>query len=136
MRALFQDGEIAEAQLQVALHGILVATCVGAHQQVFPYRQEGEGFAALGYVTDAETHDAVRRQMRDIVTLEADRSTLGIQHAGDGTQHGGLPGAVRAEYGDDLALCDLQAYPADRLDRTVEGLDPGDVKQRGRLAHP
>ena len=57
------------------------------------------------------------------LALEAHLAAFRIEHAGDRAQDRGLAGAVGAEDGDDLALRHLQADAADRLDRTVEGLD-------------
>jgi len=72
----------------------------------------------------------------DVPAFEAHRAAFGIEHAGDGAQHSGLTGAVGAEYGDDLALRDLQADAADCLDRAVEGLDRGDVEEGLMRTHP
>ena len=73
--------------------------------------------------------------MGDFATLEAHLAAFGIQHAGDRTQHRRLAGTVGTKHGDDLALRHLQADAADRLDRTVEGLDGGDVEEGRGCAH-
>ena len=116
------------------MHRVLVVTRVRTHQQVLVHGQEREHLAAFGNVADAEPHHPVRRQVVDGLALESHRATLGVQHAGNRAQHCRFAGAVGTQHGDDLALRDLQADAANRLDRAVESLDRGDVEQR--RAHP
>ena len=131
--AFLQAGKIVEAHGEVAGDLLAVAPCVGAHHQVLGDAEEGEDLAPLRRMADAEAHDLVGGQAGDAAAGEADLAAGGVEHAGDGSEYGGLAGTVGAEHGDDAAWLHLQRDAADGLDGAVEGLDIGDAEQR--LAH-
>ena len=86
---------------------------------------EGAGNAELGA--------PVRRQPRDVVTVEHDAAAGRRQHAGDGVEQRGLAGAVGTDDGAALAARDGQADAVDRA-QGVEG-DDHIGKCQDRLGH-
>src|SRR5688572_20670304 len=72
-------------------------------------REAAEDRGLLRKVADAEPRAAIHRQLRDVVPVEADRSDVGRDEAGDHVEAGRLAGAVRAEEADRLAALHEEA---------------------------
>src|SRR5438093_924926 len=64
----------------------------------------------------AEPGTLVRPPGRDVHAVEADVTRVGDQEAGDEVEDRRLPGAVRADEAEDLALVQLEAGVVDRPD--------------------
>ena len=73
--------------------------------------QAGEHAAPAGYLRDAQRGDRVRIAPGDVVAVEEDAAALRRHETRDRLQHRGLPGAVGAEEGDDLALGHVEVRP-------------------------
>src|SRR5262249_28492695 len=80
--------------------------------------------------------DLVRRRPADVLAEEADRPAARVIEAVDRAQRGRLPGAVRPDQRDDLAVVHLDRDALERLDRPVVGLDPVECEHRCRGPHP
>jgi len=75
-----------------------------------------EQLPPLGDVPKAQSDDLRRLVRLDPSTVKLDVSPTRSKDAGDGHQGGGLPCAVVADHGDDLALLDAQADAMERLE--------------------
>ena len=64
----------------------------------------------------------VRRDLRDVVALEADLTLRRLLEPGDHAQRGGLPAPGRPEHGEELGATDLEVRVVDR-DEGTESLD-------------
>src|SRR5436190_1873950 len=62
-------------------------------------RQIGIKLVDLEGARQPAQHAAVNRQIGDVVTLEHDPPGVGLEHAGEQVDHGGLAGAVRPNQG-------------------------------------
>ena len=52
----------------------------------------------------------VRRDIRDVLAVDADLALVCLSETGQQTEHCGLSAARRAEDGDEFALLDIDAY--------------------------
>jgi len=77
-----------------------------------------EELDVLERACDALLHDPVPRQLRDLDVAQHDRPLVGIEHARDHVEHGGLARAVRADDREDLLLGHVERQVADRADAT------------------
>src|SRR5215475_13404830 len=93
---------------------------VGAEQQVFLHRHFAEQPASFLHHDDAELGEMVRRERRDIPSLEFDLSLTGNE-PGHGAEKCRLPRAVRSEDSNELAF----------LDAKIDGLQCCDVAVAG-----
>src|SRR5204862_2718137 len=99
----------------------VAASRIPAETQVFPDRELTEGPASLRNVRDSRARSRLRttRQL-----LPGEHHVAAAAHrAGDGSQRRCLPGAVRAEHGDQLALADPERDAVQGLHRAVTRLD-------------
>ena len=103
--ALAQAGEEAEHALQVGGHAVVLAH-VGAEFEVVAHRELGQHLAAFRGMREAEAHDLVRREAREVLPQEGDLAHARLDEPGDGAQDGGLARAVGPDERDDLALGD------------------------------
>ena len=107
--------------------------CRAAEQREFARRQPAQGqhhvvlhaqrrkqIGDLEGAGDAELRAAVRRQLRDVVTVEHDPAAGRRHHPRDSVEQRSLAGAVRADDGAALAARHGQADIVDRAQR-VEG---------------
>src|SRR5690242_7177378 len=79
---------------------------VSAELQVLAHGHASEEAAAFGDDGDALLAVAMRREAREIATVQAHRAGDDTVQAGDGVDQRGLAGAVRADDADQLALAD------------------------------
>ena len=103
-----------------------------AHLQVFQHRHAGKDAAPFGRVGELQARDAVRLQMRNVVTVEGDRAGPRARLAADGHHQSRFAGAVGADQRDDLAFVDVEIDAFERPDPAVERLDTADGKKRRR----
>src|SRR5206468_8766697 len=68
---------------------------------------------------------AVRARARDRGSVEHDLAVRHVDQPVEDAQEGGLPTAAGADDGGELALLDLEADVAERLDLAAGGLDKG-----------
>ncbi len=110
---------------------LAVAARVGTGTQIVLDAELGKRPPALGHMRDSSPHDVGRVSADDLVAEEPHRA-LGLDHAGDRPQRGGLSRAVRAEDDHDLALVDTQVHAAQHGDGPVARDHAGDVEQAHR----
>jgi hypothetical protein len=103
---------------------------VAAEQQVVPHRHLGEELAPLRHLHDPALDDLHRRAAPERRAVERHRAGARPQDAGDRLQRRRLPGAVRADEGDDLAGGHLEGDAPERLDPAVRDLEPLDAQHR------
>ena len=87
---------------------------LGGHH-VLEHRHVQEQPQGLKRPGDPPVRDPVRSETRDLVAFEDDLARVDVEDAGDQVEHGRLPGAVRPDHADDLALVDMQAQMVDHL---------------------
>src|SRR5690606_34301643 len=95
----------------------------GAHLEVLLDREGGEDVLYLRHVAQPAAHDALGWHAGDVVAVEPHAALPGLQQAEDELHHRRLPGAVRADDGDDLALLDPQRHALQDLHLAVPGDD-------------
>src|SRR5437762_2261856 len=83
----------------------------------------------LGHVTDAEAHDLVRWQARDVFATQPHLSPRRRRQPGDRTEGGRLAGAIAADEGHDLPLLDAERHALKRMDPAVVGVDGVDLEE-------
>ena len=83
---------------------VVLAPQPAGQAQVLVHGEGREDARPAGHLHDAPGGDLVRRGVGDVGPVEDDRAAVGLDHAADGLQQGGLAGAVGAEQGHDLAL--------------------------------
>src|SRR6185503_6712212 len=76
--------------------------------EVLPDRQLPEQPNVLKRAPDARLQALVRRQPADVLAAEVDHSGIEREQSGDQVDRRALPGAVRPDQADDLALADRQ----------------------------
>ena len=79
---------------------------------------------------------AVRRDLGDVVAVEADRAVRGLLEAGDQAQRRRLPAARRAEQREELALADREVQRVDRGERAEVLRDLLELDRRGHSLLP
>src|SRR5208337_3953843 len=97
---------------------------LGRDADVLEYGQLRKDFGDLERARHAETDPALRRYAGDVAAVEQDRAGGGRDEAADQIEESGLAGAVRADYGTQLALLDCHRYVA-HGDETAE--TPGQI---------
>src|SRR5262249_20682325 len=104
---------VVERQLEVLLH-----------------RHAVKGPRDLEAARDAELRALMSGPRADVRALEEDLAALVPESAGDAADERGLPGAVRSDQAETLALIDVERHPAQGLE-TAEPLDDAlDAKER------
>ena len=69
--ALLEAREQVEDAVEVLADPLAVAAQVGAQLEVLAHGHALEALAALGRLADAQPHDLLRRQQRDLLAVEA-----------------------------------------------------------------
>jgi hypothetical protein len=103
-----------------------------AHAQVLLDGEPAEDLAALRHVADAAAHALVRRVVRDVAALQADRSRLHRHDAHQGLQQRRLADAVAPEDDRDLADLRVEADVAQDVRAAVVLVDLIDLQHRYR----
>ena len=102
----------------------LVSPSVRPHHQVFFQGKFRKDLASLGNVRDAQRNDLFGFQAVDLLPVKPDcpfvRLIVQVSHYG--FQRGTLTCAVRAEYGPDLTLFNLERETSDHHDFAVVNL--------------
>jgi hypothetical protein len=107
---------------------------VAADQQVLVHRELREDLAALGNVAHAGGDDAVGRDVRDLAALVADASARRSDEPGHRAERRRLPGAVRAQQGDDLARRHAQGQPVEGAPLAVCDGDVVELQDRSHAS--
>src|SRR5215217_3281320 len=128
--ALLQAWEQRVHPLDVLLNTGLVAAQVRPQHQVLEHRHAREDMPTLGRVRHAHRDDLLRRRLRDLAIVEADRTLARRCETRDRAQRGGFAGAVRADQRDALTVLHLDRDALEGLDVPVEGMDILDLEQR------
>src|ERR671917_1086071 len=110
--ALLQAGEELEDAVHVPADAVAVVAVVGAHLQVLADRHAREDLAPLRALGYALLYHVVGGDVLDLLAVEDHLPLAGRQDAVYGAQRRSLPGAVRADQGDDLALLDREGDAA------------------------
>ncbi len=106
---------------------VVLAPQPAGQAQVFVHGEGREDPGPTGDLHDPPGRDLIGRGVGDVGPVEDDRATVGLDHATDGPQQGGLARPVGAEQGHDLALPHLHVDPEEDLDVVVADLQfPGD----------
>jgi hypothetical protein len=98
--------------------------------------QTEEETAALRHVCDPEPRPRARRAAREVVAPEENPAVHRLDEPRDRAQRRRLPGAVRAEQGDDLAGADRDVDVADHRGLVVPGRQPLEREDRVRHRSP
>ena len=124
--ALAEPGEEpfhrGEALRAVRLGGRVVR----AEEEVLPHGEMGEQPAALQHVREAAVDPRESRQAIDAPAVDLDAARLRGDQPGHAVEEGGLPGAVRAQEGDDLARAHLERDVPQHLEVPVRDREPLD----------
>ena len=154
---LFAAGQVAgravpaiaqdrEQLADVLVVGLQLIAARSPHQRPRPkvllHGQFGEQAPPFHHLGDPVADDAGRRPLTDVEPVEADRplgdpAAVSGQQPADRPQHRRLPGAVRAEQGDDRTGRDIEADPTEGDDHiAVDDLQVLDRQHRVvRLVH-
>src|SRR5256886_11791821 len=109
-RALLEAREHGEHPVhQRADAGGFAAELEPAHLEILSHGEEGEAPPPFGDERDPEPRALPGGKTRDVAALEPDGAGARREHPGHGPQGRGLPGPVRADERDDLALVDAEA---------------------------
>src|SRR5215217_3049773 len=131
--ALLQAWEQRVHPLDVLLNTGLVAAQVRPQHQVLEHRHAREDMPTLGRVRHAHRDDLLRRRLRDLAIVEADRTLARRCETRDRAQRGGFAGAVRADQRDALTVLHLDRDALEGLDVAVERVHILDLEQRHQL---
>ena len=99
------------------------------HAQVLLDGELGEEPAPLGHERDARAHAPEGGLVRDVGSGEDDPAAARPVRPGDRAQQRRLPGTVRADDCERLAVGDVQRHLADRLQKAVPRVDLLDGEQ-------
>ena len=91
--------------------------------------EEGDVLEGAG---DPQAGALVGPEARDVAAFEDDPPPLRRVEAGDHVQDGGLPRAVRADDGEDLAPEHLERHPGERPNAPEGEIDGLERQDRGR----
>ena len=116
---LFQPGEERIDPLEILCDLRLVPAEIGPQLQVLQHRQVGEYPPSLGTHGDTLADNPVNGLAQKLPAVPLDGAGGGLYKAGDGTQGGGLAGAVGADQSDNLAVRHLQGDTPQGLDAAV-----------------
>src|ERR1700704_1585994 len=83
----------------------------------------------FGNMADAEPHDLVRWEARDVLASQPNLSLRRRRQPGDRSKRGGLAGPVAADEGHDLSLLDVQRHALEGMNPAVEGVDGIDLEE-------
>jgi hypothetical protein len=130
-----QLGEAIQPVAHVGGDGTEIAAVVGAQPEVLLHGELGERAPALGDVGDAEPGHRVGALAAQGASVEGDAPRR-ADHAADGSQRGGLTGAVGAQHHRDLPLLDPQVQAPQDGDRAVAAAHVLELEQRGHAGAP
>ena len=99
-------------------------------EEVLLHVEAGEDAALLRAERHPQPGDAVRREPDGLVAVEHHRALAARHHPHQRAQGGGLPRAVPAEQGHQLAGANLEVHAVEDVTLAVPGLEPLDVEQR------
>ena len=106
-RAAPVDGAIQDATSHVHM---------ASEHEVVENAHAREELDVLERPRDAELRDSVRCESGDVASFEGDPPSLRPVQSGDGIQERGLPSAIRADDGEDLAALDVDGDARERHD--------------------
>src|SRR3989440_7103633 len=130
VEALPDPGEERQDVFQVAPDPVPILTPVGPQAEIVSHAHSVEDASPLGYVTDAQAHDLVRWEARDVPASQPHLSLRRWRQPGDRTKGGRLAGTIAADEGPDLSLLDAEGDALKRMDPAVVGVDGIDLEER------
>src|SRR5436190_2515561 len=126
--ALLQPREQVVDAVQIRID--VVVAQIRPELEVLAHGHAREAAPALRPLRDAEPDDLLRSRLPQLASLEFDRPLARRREPGDRAQGRRLAGTVRADQRDDLALVDLDRYPLQGLDVSVEAVDIVELEHR------
>jgi hypothetical protein len=139
-RARLAAGEVGDDREELAHPGEVILDAVAcpsrgqAEPQVLLDRQARVDAAAFRHERDSRARDVLGRPACERRAAEEDPPRVRRDEPHDRVQRRRLPGPVRADQADDLALVEPQAEPADRGDAAVANLETLDLERRRHSA--
>src|SRR5256885_2519717 len=130
VQALPDPWEERQDVLLVTADPVPVVTPVGPQAEIVSHAHAVEDASPLRNMTDAEAHDLVRCEARDVPASQPHLSPRRRRQPGDRTEGGRLAGTIAADEGHDLSLLDAEGDALKRMDPTVVGVDGIDLEER------
>ena len=96
-----------------------VLSRVGPQHQILVNRHLRKDTPSLRHMCDPHLHDLMRRRLRDILSEKGNRSAGLLHQSRDRMKRRRLPGAVRPDQSDDLALIDMKGDSLERRNNPV-----------------
>jgi hypothetical protein len=106
------------------------------HLEILAGGEIREDPARLGHQGDAPAGDLVGGPAGEVGPFVQDRALLGGREARDGSERGGLAGAVAAEQRHYLALAHVQRQPVQDVGQPVVRVDSADVEDHSTAMPP
>jgi hypothetical protein len=99
---------------------------IAAHLEILAHRHGRKDIMLLRHVGEAEPRDLTWGEAGQRMTAQRNRTLRGLQQSGDRLEQCRLPGSVRANDADDLAILDREIHPfEDFVGRRISGNNVG-----------